>query len=358
MDPALLIPIPDQIPIGWGWLRFLLTLTFYLHVLAMNVMLGLAFIFFVNHFHENGAPLNRQISKKLPYAIALTVNLGIAPLLFVQVLYGHFIYVSSILMGCYWLSIIGLLITAYYGVYFYIYGYRAIVRPGRMTVSGVCLLALLLIAFFFSNNITMMLNPQSWVRYFEQPEGLLLNLGDPTLIPRYLHFIVSAAAVGGLTIALFFRYQVSRGKTENSHWIGRGCKWFAFATIINYSFGFWFLDSLPQGLLDPTGLTGRLLVIFLLAGIISGFFALFFAWNHRPLAATWFFLATLLFMVLTRDLLRAAYLAPWFTPAQLAGQAAWSPFLLFLLFLAAGLALVGWMLKTALAAHQAKELQP
>ncbi len=48
----------------------------------------------------------------LPLVIAFAVNFGVAPLLFLQVLYGHFIYTSSILMGIFWISIIPALIIA------------------------------------------------------------------------------------------------------------------------------------------------------------------------------------------------------------------------------------------------------
>jgi len=50
---------------------------------------------------------------KIPSTFALGVTFGIAPLLFVQVLYGNLIYSSSILMGVFWLLIIPFIIIAY-----------------------------------------------------------------------------------------------------------------------------------------------------------------------------------------------------------------------------------------------------
>ena len=122
MDPSALIPTPDTLPVSWGWFKLLLILTLFLHIILMNVMLGTGVIALVDHFRGKSDldPLNREISRKLPLAIAFTVNFGIAPLLFVQVLYGHFLYASSVLMANFWLFIIGLLITGYYMAYIYL----------------------------------------------------------------------------------------------------------------------------------------------------------------------------------------------------------------------------------------------
>ena len=56
--------------------------------------------------------------------VAATVTLGVAPLLFVQELFGRVFFTSSILMAWFWLAIIALLIPAYYGVYLYAFGLR------------------------------------------------------------------------------------------------------------------------------------------------------------------------------------------------------------------------------------------
>ena len=108
MDPAALIPTPDVLPVSWGWFQLLLIITLFLHIILMNVMLGTGIIAFVNNFRgdSDSDPLTRTISQKLPFVIAFTVNFGIAPLLFAQVLYGHFFYTSSVLMANFWLFVI------------------------------------------------------------------------------------------------------------------------------------------------------------------------------------------------------------------------------------------------------------
>ncbi len=113
MDP-LIIPQPDTIPVSWGWFQFLLLLTFPLHLLAMNAMLGGLAIGIVQHL--KGGPTQKKLAHRiavaLPLVIAFVVNLGVAPLLFIQVLYGQFVYSSSVLMGISWILIVPILIIS------------------------------------------------------------------------------------------------------------------------------------------------------------------------------------------------------------------------------------------------------
>ncbi len=66
---------------------------------------------------------------------------------------------------------------------------------------------MLYIAFIFVNNNTLALVPYRWSVYFERPGGMNLNLREPTLWPRYLHFIVAAIAIGALGRAIYYHFQ-------------------------------------------------------------------------------------------------------------------------------------------------------
>ncbi len=106
MEFASLIPAPDALPIHWLWLQLLLTLTTFIHLVAMNLMLGAGIIGLATPHSSGGevVALRRDIGRTLPITIALTINLGVAPLLFLQVLYGQYFYTSSVLMASLWLS--------------------------------------------------------------------------------------------------------------------------------------------------------------------------------------------------------------------------------------------------------------
>ena len=246
MNPATLVPAPDAITAPWGWFYVLLIVTFLLHILVMNVMLGGGIIALISAFRggQQNILLGKEFSYKWPYTIAFAVNMGVAPLLFIQVLYGQFIYSSSILMAVWWFSIIAMLMLAYYGAYIYDFKFEAL-GGLRIFMLEFSVLILLIIAFFFTNNMTLMLQPDRWLDYFSRADGTLLNLGDPTLIPRYLHFVIGAVAVAGLFFALVGHFRFIKSSVDRDALIDKGLHYFAWATSIEIFFGLWFLLSLP-----------------------------------------------------------------------------------------------------------------
>lgn len=358
MDPALLIPSPDAIPVPWEWFQALLLFTFFCHILLMNVMLGTAVMALAGNFGRGDEPGadSHQLAGALPFTIAFAVNFGVAPLLFVQVLYGQFVYVSSILMARFWLAVIALLIAAYAAAYLYKYRYDRL-GGARPLVIGLVTLLLLTIGFVYVNNFTLMHQLPGWTRYFDQPHGVLLNLGDHTLWPRYLHFMLSAPAIGGLALALYHAWRRRRGAEDTEVQIRRGCRWFTHATLLNVVVGLWFTAVLPKGVLTLSTPVGLWLTLTIIAGMVCTIPALVYGFAGRPVGATVWTLITVALMVGARSLLRTALLAPWFSPADLAVQPAWSPLVVFLLFLVAGLALIVWMLRFAARATATGEVR-
>ena len=110
------IPYPDPMPLPAPvWLlRTLLLLTFFLHILFMNTLLGGTAIALGCSLQRRSskfaALLAADLGRMLPSVFAFTITLGVAPLLFLQVIYGHLLYTSSILMAVPWLGIIGLVL--------------------------------------------------------------------------------------------------------------------------------------------------------------------------------------------------------------------------------------------------------
>jgi len=212
MDPASLIPAAEAIPSPWGWLEALLIGTFALHILFMNLTVGSVLLAFFGRLTGRQRDLAHELGHRAPTLLALTINFGVAPLLFVQVLYGQFLYTSSVLMAGWWLSAIIAVIIGYYGLYVHDAKFDAIPGLSRLALA-ISLVFLLYTGFLLANNMTLMLRPEAWTAYMDNPRGSLLNLSDPTLWPRYLHAILAAPAVAGLYAALLGK------KKRRQEWI-------------------------------------------------------------------------------------------------------------------------------------------
>lgn len=352
------IPTPDPMPLpGPLWLlRTLSLLTFYLHMVVMNFALGGGVIAIVSALQaksdEHAARLARQLRGMLPVLVAFTITLGVAALLFVQVLYGSMLYSSSVLLGVPWMAVIPILIIGYYAFY-----WSALKESQGALWFAVIVLAW--IGFTLSNNMTLMLTPERWLEFYRtSTAGFHLNLGEPTLVPRYLHMVLGALALAGLFVVILGLREKDQ---KYKQWLVRhGGLWFAGATMINVLVGFWFLLVLPERVrslfLGRSGLAAGLLAASVLLAL-GAMVHLLMAANPKKSSVPAIigivsgFLAAAV-MVFVRDMVRNEYLQPYFNPANLPVAPQWSVIALFIVLFIGGLATLGWMLAKLAAARR------
>ncbi|HLI62142.1 MAG TPA: hypothetical protein VKV05_02000 [Terriglobales bacterium] len=351
MSNLIPLPTPDPMPLpGPVWLMLtLLLVTFLLHLVAMNLTVGgsaiAAFCALRRKRDALAGRLAADLVRVLPISLAFTITLGVAALLFVQVLYGNLLYTSSILIGVFWIAVIPALIVAYYGLYY------SKSHPGSSAPLWLSLILLLAIGFIYVNNFTLMLAPQRWLAmYRHSAAGANLNWGEPSLVPRYLHFMLGAFAIAGLAV---FAAGVWQRTTEYGQWLlARGSQWFVTATVLNYIAGMWFLLALPRPVLMDlfTGSVWASVLVGLgmLLPLAAVMHALLAARTEKTLLharlAVLTTAGTLVVMVLLRQAVRTAYVRPFLRLNDLPVRSQWSVIGLFLLLFAAGLATVYAML--------------
>ena len=176
---------------------------------------------------------------------AFTITLGVAPLLFLQLVYGQLFYTSSVLMAWYWLAVVFLVLLGYYGVYWYQMQHDEL-GPKGAWVMLVTAVLFLIVAFIFTQNITAMLHPQDfYARFMSGKVGKIFGPVPLLNLARLAHFVVAAVALAGLGVALLS----SRWRTESpefADWARRyGVTWFMGGTLVQFLVGLWFLFSLP-----------------------------------------------------------------------------------------------------------------
>ncbi len=367
MEPIITSPNTLPIPAPYWVILPLLILTFLVHLIFMNLLLGGTVLSAFNIIFKKNDPKKVHLSKKLfsftPAVIAVAVNFGVAPLLFVQTLYGHLLYSSSILMAIFWFSVIPLVIIGYYGTYLLKFKWDRVSNQ-RVLVTGVVSVIFMVIAFFFVNNMTLMLRPEQWYEhYFKSPSTGTLNWWDIQIYPRYLHIFLGALAVTGVWTMIIG----IRGKTGDREWsewaVKYGSKVFFYTTMINIVIGFLFMFANPKRVWMIFMGQNKLATLLFILSLVVAVKVLTTArkagkdpsnkkhvWNTAGELLT-----ILLFMVIMRHQLRDAYLEPYFKINQLESAIQTELFAVFILMLILGMISLGWMIKVVLNMKQAEE---
>ncbi len=344
MEPSLLIPVPDTLPAQWWLFEALDIAAFIIHIILINIVVGgLLISLFSRMFagERESEPLHPGAAvPAIPTAMALGINLGVALLLFVQTLYGSLLYTSSIITGTWWISIIPLVILAYYGAHLHVHSAHNS-RLGLAVPAAI----LLWVMFIFVNNMSLMAQPERWTAYFSHRGGTFLNVKDPSLFPRYLHFIIASIAVAGLFAALLGERRRKKSGGDGDTDGGIGLKIFAFATMAQMAAGLLFLVSLPAHI-RPLFLGQNILYTGLLAaGILLAAGAILSALKGKAVPAAVHLAALITVMAITRANLRSAYLANYFNAGSMPAAPEYGPMAMFAcaaIFVAAS---VAYMLK-------------
>lgn len=341
MKSVELIPYTESIPVPAEIFIILEQLFFLIHIVLINLILGLGLILFIKwRKTEDFFEVNRPFTRKIPILFALGINMAIPALLFLQVTFGHLFYTSSILMGTFWILIIPFLIVAYYSSYFH-YKKFAISNFARKALM-IMILIIFYIAFMLVNNLSMMEMPESWYNYFSNRDGTIILWNVHSIYPRFLHFLVASIAIGGLAYSFYFNRKVNSNEK-----VQEGMKIFAYATMIQIAIGFWFLLSLPQNIMQKFMGGDLIATLSLVLGIISAFGAVFISLKGQLRGTVIMLFATLVFMVINRYNLRIFHLGDNFSISQLKIVPQWEIFLIFLLILLLGVFVILYMLKTA-----------
>ncbi|MBI2432257.1 MAG: hypothetical protein HYV26_05245, partial [Candidatus Hydrogenedentes bacterium] len=198
-------PIPLPAPV---WLFMALhTLTLILHFIALHFLIGGLLLApawgLAGRWSKDTSlrQVSQLIARRLPVVMTYVINLGVPPLLFTQVLYGRALYTSSILIGAWWISVIGLLLFGYSMLYVMVQ--RGETGRTFVLAGGAALLSVLMIAMIYSTNMTLMLRPERWPGiYRANPFGATFHTGDPTMFPRWLFMMLGSAGIGGVGLLL------------------------------------------------------------------------------------------------------------------------------------------------------------
>lgn len=358
--PAML-PAPDSIgiPAPPALLQLLSVLTYALHTPFVGVALGgtaLAVAGATGARRRDAEAalafcvLSAHLAQALPVAMAFPITTGVAPLLFVQVLFGQFFYTASVFVGWTWISVIAALMLGYYALYLWSARRRVAERAPNWSLL-VTLAALLWTAFALVTNMSLYPHPERFPELFNF-SGTALNVSEPTFLARYLHALLNFVIIGA-SYVLAVGHVAARASVQAARGIRRfALKWLVGALLAQGAVSAWCWAVLPealkQGGLSVTGtavaLSGGVLM---LTGWLSAERA---AGDGSPAAMRWAVLGMLGTVAMASGLavarhgVRMASLAPYLQPEAWKLSSQWPQFILFVALLLSGLAFVGYLL--------------
>ena len=180
--------------------------TLTLHFLMMSFTLGGLIILLSGRDPGRWQrPATRRLVRLFPSTMAATVTLGVAPLLFLQIVYHRQVYSASIVSGWFWLGIFVAVIIAYYGLYA-----AALASdeklPRRRWLLWLALLGMLYVSLTYSSVFSLAERPQTYAALYETNQsGTAWNPHLGQWLPRWLHMVLCAVCIAGYGVAVLGR---------------------------------------------------------------------------------------------------------------------------------------------------------
>lgn len=310
-------------------------ITLTLHFIAMNFVVGgLIAILFGGFKDKWNNEVVQKFVKLFPNAMAATVSFGVAPLLFVQLVYHRQVYAASIVSGWFWLLIIPAVIFAY--LFLYGASFKLNKTPQKTGSKLIwALLAVLYVSFVYSSVFSLTERPDLYMSlYASNQSGWVLNPDVTSYIFRWLHMILGAVTVGGFFVGLIGR--------NNDQAFAVGKQFFLWGMVAASAFGIVYLLTLVD-IMKPFMRSPGIWILTL--AILLAFGSLHFFFKKKMMISGLMVFLSLIGMVITRHIVRLLYLNGHLDPSTIPIKPQWGIFIVFLIFFVIALALIYWMLK-------------
>ncbi|MDP1894036.1 MAG: hypothetical protein Q8K87_07875 [Hydrogenophaga sp.] len=280
MTPEMLVALRDPAGVPSHPLVFLVlgVLTFALHIAAVQVMLGAASLTLRGAF--SGRPHWRRLAQAMlvtaKIAVSVAIVIGVAPLLFVQVVYDPFWYTSNVLSAWWVIGFIGLLIAGYIALYiFYWKNHDIVADGGRGGLWMVLSIALLLAVGFIVHSLTnQMLFPEHWMAWYA-PQGVVNPDGHSLHhwhLPRFLFFIALSAPVTGAWLYGYRRYLQGAQEADAAYlgWLrGLAQNLMLIGGVVSVLIGALWMATLPEKMAWFAGSVWLLMAVVALAAVVA-----------------------------------------------------------------------------------------
>lgn len=299
-------------------------LTFALHILFVQLMLGTSAITIFGAFN-NDAKWRRLGAAMLEIAkisVSVAIVIGVAPLLFVQVVYDPHWYTSNVLSANWVIGFIIILIFAYWAMYAY-YFMNSKEKDKTKQPNGrvwmLVSLALMLVVGFIMHSLTsQILHPELWKEWYLQND--VIDYSGSKLhaynLWRFAFFISMAIPVTGGMLVTYRRFKMVREDADHEYlnWAASvGKTWIKVGSIISAALYVAWMMTIPETAGDFAtsfwGIIGGVMVLFyaIWAQVRLNGEAMFCSYMALPMA-----LVIGLIVAISREMLRYGILDGFF----------------------------------------------
>lgn len=233
-------------------------LTFALHILFVQLMLGTSAITLIGAFSQN--PYWRRLGAAMlevaKVSVSVAIVVGVAPLLFVQVVYDPHWYTSNVLSADWVIGFIILLILGYWAMYYYYFvngSHPDKTAQPKARWSMLTSLAIMLVVGFIMHSLTsQILHPELWKTWYMQQNGMLDYSGDKLHewnLWRYAFFISLSIPVAGGMLVTYRRFKSVREDADMDYLnfaAEVGKKWIKVGSVISTVLYVGWMMTLPE----------------------------------------------------------------------------------------------------------------
>lgn len=244
--------------------------TLVLHVLFMNYVLAGALYVLIDRVRRpvHPDPLAVVLRDWLPFALSGAITAGVAPLLFVQVLYPVPFYTANLLLYNGWMVVLPVLIVAFYLLYL-LKSTIVATRPRlERLASALAALGFVFVAFAWTENHVLSISRAEWSAFYEAERPFHWNA---EMLPRLGVWLFGAFPTMALALAWQTRGRVPANDTRKLSRIAIAAVGAAAACGAAYG---WLLD--PALRAGVTGAAGAPYVVVAGAGLLVQLGA----WGH------------------------------------------------------------------------------
>ncbi len=208
---------PFGFPLATEFYLFFYILTLVIHVVFMNyVFAGTAYLVWA-HLFTGGPALRRDqgpmalvLKDWMPFAVSAAITAGVAPLLFIQILYQQEFYTANLLLFHRWMSILPVLIVGFYLIYLMRSDFMAR-RSGfwrRVVVVGAFLCFAFTAYSWTENHLLSIQSDSFWGRFYGEKRMVFFA---PELIPRLALWLAGSIPTMVVMVSWQLWYSQRRG---------------------------------------------------------------------------------------------------------------------------------------------------